>query len=75
MKIKICNLLYYHLYFSLDALEFYFLSTLLLVGGLSLFLAGAMEPRPDLFYPKIIATAIGVVLLFIAIHKHIREGL
>lgn len=75
MKIKISNFLYYHLYFSLDAPEFYFLSALLLVSGLSLFLAGAMEPRPDLLYPKIIATTIGVVLLFVAIYKHLREGL
>lgn len=75
MKNKIFNFFYYIFYFPFDAPEFYFLSSLLLTGGLSLFIAGAVELRPDLFYPKIIVTTIGVMFLSVAIYKHIKEGL
>ena len=74
MKNKILNL-FYLFYDYLDAPEFYFLSALLLISGIFLFLAGAVEPRPDLFYPKIITTIIGSFFLIVAIYKHRREGL
>lgn len=62
-------------YFVFDAPEFYVFAALSLSGSLFLFLASAIEPRPDLFYPKIITTAVGFIFLILGIRKHIREGL
>ena len=74
MKNKIFDLFYFF-YDRMDASNFYFLSALSLSGSLFFFLSSTIEPRPDLFYPKIISSIVGCYFLVSATHKHIKEGL